>query len=478
MTKHLYDLVKSMSKAEKRGFKIYATSTHDKNKYYLDLFDHIVKMKAFSQDQIDDYLKQQIPSLARGQVKKYLFDKVLQYLRSQEIIYDIERLIEMHLQDAEILLKRQINSMAIKSIQKAGKLIEKHKIERLYLRYNIIYLRYAHNVGFKDISVEKHQMILNDLIWHKEAFDRYINVLSYNSTLTYSLLKNNGSEYIQEIGDIENEDNWLVSKVNYYYSKALYYESIKDYKQTFEYSRKCLELFDKELEFKLAHINLYVLIFNINVKIRLYTKQLSGLLEENEKIKELKIHNQLKRTGYLLDKYYIQNKMQILIFSGEYGKLIEMEEDVKKYVNGLDEKKHQRSIKTIYYGLSVGFYVEENFDKASLYADAFFRFVDRKRRNWSMYKLVLLIYVTAHGFLGNFRLLAFQLKNKELDLKSNGVYDDYIKNVFTILKLKISEKQHDTKVSYKIAPLAEELDRIDEKNHYKKITDLILRWAK
>ena len=42
---HLYQLIKSLTKAEKRGFKIYATRTSNPDAKFIKLFDHIFLIK-------------------------------------------------------------------------------------------------------------------------------------------------------------------------------------------------------------------------------------------------------------------------------------------------------------------------------------------------------------------------------------------------------------------------------------------------
>ena len=47
---HLFQLIKSLSKAEKRGFKIYGTRTSSEDAKFIQLFDAIDKSKEYDED--------------------------------------------------------------------------------------------------------------------------------------------------------------------------------------------------------------------------------------------------------------------------------------------------------------------------------------------------------------------------------------------------------------------------------------------
>lgn len=49
---HLYQLIKSLSKAEKRSFKIYATRTSSSDAKFIQLFDAIDKAKEYDEEVI------------------------------------------------------------------------------------------------------------------------------------------------------------------------------------------------------------------------------------------------------------------------------------------------------------------------------------------------------------------------------------------------------------------------------------------
>ena len=136
----LFQLIKSLTKAEKRNFKLYAT----RNKSGIDLkfvqlFDALDKQKAFDESQLLKKLpqikRQQIPNL-----KRHLYKQLLASLRLLHLPKNIDIELREQLDHVRILYNKGLYLQALKLLDRA-----KTNRTRLSPRF----------VAFRDFGIRK-----------------------------------------------------------------------------------------------------------------------------------------------------------------------------------------------------------------------------------------------------------------------------------------------------------------------------------
>ncbi|MFZ1611935.1 MAG: hypothetical protein WAT52_12755, partial [Chitinophagales bacterium] len=81
----LHKLIKSLTPPEKRYFKLFAAKQGDaEEKYYLQLFDAVDKLKEYDEELLKKKLKGSIHSKNVAYQKHYLFEMVMQSLKNFE----------------------------------------------------------------------------------------------------------------------------------------------------------------------------------------------------------------------------------------------------------------------------------------------------------------------------------------------------------------------------------------------------------
>jgi hypothetical protein len=130
----LFLLVKSLSKSEKRYFKIFAAGgSRDTN--YLRLFDFIDKQKAFDDSAIHQHFKGSAFTEQLHVAKIYLSELILKSLRNYYADESVNgRLLDL-LRDVEILYNRELYDASLLKLEKAEKLAVRY--ERLPLLLEI-----------------------------------------------------------------------------------------------------------------------------------------------------------------------------------------------------------------------------------------------------------------------------------------------------------------------------------------------------
>lgn len=119
---YLLDLVKSLSKAEKRYFKLFVKGKASQNDVqYIRLFDTLVDLKTADEKRLLNAL----PNVSSNQlpkVKKRLYDQLMLCLQAFHRDHDDEAKITSLLQNATILFKKGLYSQSHKSLSKAEQL--------------------------------------------------------------------------------------------------------------------------------------------------------------------------------------------------------------------------------------------------------------------------------------------------------------------------------------------------------------------
>lgn len=129
----LFNLVKSLTKAEKRNFRLYAKRVQDNNDLkFLQLFDLIDKMETFE----EDLVFKKITGLVKSQfsnLKRHLYKQILTSLRLIHINRKIHIEIREHIDFAQILYDKGLYLQSLKILNRAKTLAYKVSHEILIL---------------------------------------------------------------------------------------------------------------------------------------------------------------------------------------------------------------------------------------------------------------------------------------------------------------------------------------------------------
>ena len=129
---HLFSLIKSLSKSEKRYFKL-STGLQGQQLNYLELFEAIEQMSTYD----EGYLKRKFANRTFVKQlhvsKNYLFHLILRSLRNYQLTESANAQLKARLLDIEILFKRDLLRPCLKAIHQAEKLAVKIGDERSML---------------------------------------------------------------------------------------------------------------------------------------------------------------------------------------------------------------------------------------------------------------------------------------------------------------------------------------------------------
>lgn len=253
----LFDLIKSMSKSEKRYFKLMSSRhTIGEENNYVRIFDHLDKQDSYDEDSVFKKFKGEAFLNRFSITKKRLYDHVLSALDSFHSSNSIEAQIHKMLHSADILFERSLYDQSRRILRSAEKLASKYQKSALMIEISNKQKRILETAGYLNVSDE-------DLIEMFEVEDKHINSMSeYNkiwsvkSQLFTQLAKKgvarreDESKLYAEICDpllTDYNPDELTAEGSYLYNHTLsaYYYAVADLDNSLVYLKKNLDLFDE-----------------------------------------------------------------------------------------------------------------------------------------------------------------------------------------------------------------------------------------
>lgn len=248
----LFDLVKSLTKAEKRHFKL-TTSKYNKDdgNTYLKLFEVIEKMDSYD----ERYVKEKFISTNLSYTKNYLYNSILKSLREfHSDISDDARLKDL-LREAEILFKKGLYQQCFAHLERSKQ--EALRYDKFLLLLEI--LECERKVKLRMESLEHLSVLLEKN--HKEEKDvlkKYENLCYFRDLSRRIYLESRKVPAPREQEQLEpfnriikdpllsDESNALSFEAifNFHNTFSFYYHAISDWEGLYHQRKKVVTLFE------------------------------------------------------------------------------------------------------------------------------------------------------------------------------------------------------------------------------------------
>ncbi len=209
---HLFQLVKSLSKAEKRGFKIYATRSSNEDAKFIQLFDALDKAANYDEDQILTKVKG-IKKKQLSNLKAHLYKQILVSLRLININHNTDIQLREQMDYARILYNKGLYKQSLRILDRIKEIATQNY--RATLRYEVLVLE----------KIIESQYITRSLRNRAEEL-----IGQTNETLTS----------LNEYSSLSN----LALHLYGIYIKAGHVRSEKDFKSISSFFKKALEKID------------------------------------------------------------------------------------------------------------------------------------------------------------------------------------------------------------------------------------------
>lgn len=428
----LYPLIKSLSKAEKRHFKLYANRNNSSDDIkYLQLFDTIDKLK----EPQDESILKRLPYMNKASlanVSRHLYGEILKSLRLFHTNHDAEIAIREKIDYARILYGKGFYLAALKTLEQAELAAESNNLDLIRLEIveflKLIESRHITRSRTKKYKVED---VINDSVEMLQALGN--NAQSLNASIQIH------GYYIRN-GHCRNETDH--SKLRQYFNRIMntilqkptsFYESVHwnqcymwyyftdlDMPNFHHHSARWVQLFEENPNMKSRDPDLYLRGLHYAMSS---ARRMSRWDIFNKYFQKLQVFYQVKQDSFNTTTkifYFIYGLNAKLLAELMYGfsldtdtTIQQINDDIKRYKNHVDSHR----IVVFYYKIAYTSFIRAAYITTINYCDKVFLF------NKGMLKNETQIY---NKFL--LALSYFELKNYSIALNFiNSSIKEFIK---------------------------------------------------
>ena len=416
-TEDVFNLVKSLSKAEKRTFRIYANRVQDDGDLmYLKLFDVFEKLKTFDEKQI----KTQIKNLDQSQyanLKRHLYQQILISLRLVHKERKANIKIREQIDFAYILYGKGLYMQALKILAKAKVLARKHQNDISLLTI----FEFEKTIHSRHITRSKSKPILqlvNETAELSKSLSQRISLSNLRLTLHKFYVEKGHVHNQKEYEEIEkyfkdklpisiNANHGHMEKVYLNQSYVWYFYILNDFKKCKNYAKKWVNIFKESNELQNRDVNLfmrgyhYLLTCLFNLKD---IKQFNKYLIEFEIFRKTNYQKFNKNSQIISFLYVHSGRLNKHFLEGSFDEgcivLQSTLQRIKKYEKNLDRHK----VMVLYYKVSWMYLGNQQPEKAIKYL---MHIIDRSSLSLreDIQGYARLMFLMAHYDLENYNLL-------------------------------------------------------------------------
>ncbi|MFO8234353.1 MAG: hypothetical protein R6U04_02955 [Bacteroidales bacterium] len=423
-TDYLFQLIKSLSKAEKRNFRLYVNrKTNGEEAKFLQLFDILEKQNEYNEDEILKKAKY-IKPRQLSNLKAHLYKQLLKSLRLQQANNDHEINIREGIDYAKVLYNKGLYKQSLKILEKTKNTAIRH--QKPVLQYEIIEFEKLIELQYITRSIENRADELTDEA--NNTGDDIVSARKY-SNLALKLY----SLYLK-VGSVRNKKDMLMvsqffsshfhppqninqcsfyEKLYIYQSYVWYYNIIQDFVRCYKYSRKWVELFREnpgmihnQTDLYLKGINNLLVSLHMTRYHSMFKEELDKLinLPENEDIplndNNLLLYN-LFRYTHLINYHFLE---------GTFTEGTTLIPEINKYIENNRQRLDNHRVLVFYYKIASLYFGSGDYRKAILYLNHILNYKDTTLRG-DIHSFSRLLNLVSHYELGNDDLIEYQVKS-------------------------------------------------------------------
>ncbi len=439
----LYSLIKSLTKSEKRFFKL-NSSIQSGEKNYLKIFDFIEKQKKYDEDELKNHFAKETFIKHLPSEKNHLYKLILKSLRSYYSDQSVSSQLKQEIKNIEILYKKALYKECNKFVKRAKGVAEEY--EKFYYLFELInwekrLLEEAYESGVfnqdLDKLIEEETRVIEKL---RNLAEYHILYSKINYIFRSGGFTRNESErqVVNEIADyhlIKGKNTAISTRATTicYYIKGLCAASIRDYEDALINFRKAKTVIERRPRIKndLQQRYIYTLTFLLNCYIDTNDfKNADNIIGELDNLKDQKAYNSLDSKVRLFTSINI-GKLQLNNRKGDFKKSIELIPEIEEGVLNFDDKVNKEKKLLFTYNTAYAYFGVGEHKTALKYINEVLNDNEKKLRQ-DIYSFSRIFNLIIHYELHNYEFL-------EYDMKSTARYLNKYEKDYGVEKLFMSQ---------------------------------------
>lgn len=466
----LFTLIKSLSKSEKRYFKLFAArnGTGTQNNYLL-LFNAIDKQEEYDEEALKEKFKKEAFINRFSITKNRVYTTVLRSLDAYHTHSSIDAELRRLLHSAEILYKKSLYDQSYKLLRSAKRLAYKHEkntilIEILNWEKMLIEKDNYEGVSSDDINaVLTEDRRIAKLI---EVYNEYWNVKSHLFNILFRKGKARSEEDLNKFKQLidhtllNRDDSELFTQTRYLYFHiySAYYFGTGDYIKCYEFLEKNIGLIEKNFELFNEEPNTYVSVLTNAIYVGMQLKRFEEAFHYLNKLRnvpEKLVINSNENLDIRLFNSAYSIELTLYAMTGEFEKGLRIIEDVEE---GLKKYRHKMSSvrkASFYFSIGILYFGAGKYSQSLKWINELLNNINIDESE-DIHCFGQLLNLIIHLELGNNELIPYTLKSTSRYLETrNRVYKFETVMLQFIGEILRAEEEEEIRETY--ASLAEAL---------------------
>ncbi|MGB1242538.1 MAG: hypothetical protein ACPG49_08455 [Chitinophagales bacterium] len=417
---NIFELIKSLTPAEKRYFKVFAKRhvKGDENNYVL-LFNAIDKQTDYNEAILLKKIKRGTSVKHFSSEKSYLYKLILKAMNAYDLDKSIEAKIREQIGFITFFQKKRLYQQALKQLDKTKKLAVKYEhyyylIQILHLEIDIIdkahQLQYKKRLDNNQIEMQKGLQKIN--LHHQ--YRRLHSEAFWKNTKRISSSDQEQITYFQQI--IQSKllslspiSDFRIQKIHYQTLQLCYLQTHQNLK-SYECALKIVDLYESHPHFLKNSVLDYISILGNTIVSCFQLQDWEGMYQIIQKMRKVPTQNinqdiLIFEKSYNAETAYYQERKE----SEKVQKLLIV---IEQRLLFYDKKIRQPSLLTWYYNLAGLHFSFRNFNKALELINRFFNLYTTGVRE-DIYNKAVYLNLLIHWKLDNHRLLESLIRTVE-----------------------------------------------------------------
>lgn len=418
----LYLLIKSLSKSEKRNFKLFVNRLQsNEDSKFMVLFDVLDKQNEYNEEKIfqkaSDITKAQLSN-----IKAHLYKQILQSLRMNASNQDLDIYLREQIDYAKLLYNKGLYTQSLKMLDKAKSSAFEYEKNAILLEiYDFekhIESQYiTRSIDTTAEEITKSANALNKKISGTNVFSN-LGLRLYGLYLKTSHVRNEKdylfvSEFFKSNLPTYNiEDLSFFEKLYLYQSYVWYNYIIQDFLTCYKYATKWVELFTEKEHLMPVYADLYLkglhnlmaALFFINHKTKF-----NDTLNKLEKLgsEEFILNNE--NNSVLLFQYLYINKINYHFMNGNFSGGLYLVNEIEEGINRFHKKIDDNRILNFYYKIGCLYFGSGDNENAIKYLNKVINHPAQIRGDIHSFSRILKLI--AHYEMGDTEMVEYQVKS-------------------------------------------------------------------
>jgi len=469
----LFSLIKSLSKSEKRQFKLYVGRLGgNAEANFITLFNLLDRVSSYTDDLI--LKKTKIKKQQISNTKAHLYKQILVSLRFNPVHQNVRSQIREQFDFAAILYGKGLYNQSLKILERAKELAINNGENNL--AYEIVEFEKVIESQYITRSLSNRADELTEQAKELSLRNIRISKLSNLSLQLYSLMLKEG--YVKDIVDAKKVSTYFNKRLPKYvlsdlgfkeklflYKAYLWHSLImQDFVSSYKYSQKWVDLFQDNPAMKQQNPVFYLKGLNYLLESLFLIKQRTkfnkvlknletDILEQNIKLND--------NTRTLIFHYYNQNKLNLFFLEGKFTKGLEFVPIILKEISEFESKIDAHHIMVFYYKIGCLYFGAGKNEECIFYLDKIIKNKDLKMRE-DLLCFTRVLNLVAHYEAGlDYNIEKLIVSTYKFLLKMNDLHDvqrkmiAFLKNLSNIYPQDLRKefiKLHEELIQYENHP--------------------------